>query len=239
DFWDDSQWSESFIVRIGNQPPDPPVIDGPKCGDPGETLTYTFVSDDFEGHDIYYYIDWGDGTFDDWFGPFNSGDAATASHSWDTEGDYVIKAKGKDELDSEGSWSESFLIRIGNQEAPDAPDIDGPRKGAVGELYGFIFSTTDPDGDKVIYEINWADGTGDQVGPISSGEEIIVNHAWETAGTYIIKARARDEFCGENSDWSEMEINIPRNRAYNFNIIDWLIERFPQLYYIIKNFIEA
>jgi len=238
DIWGDSKWSKCYEVKIGNQPPAPPTIIGPKCGDAGEELIYTFVSDDYEGHDIYYYVDWGDGTFDDWFGPFASGEETTASHTWDTDGEYDIKAMAKDAHDFESDWSILYTIRIGTQLPPEKPDMDGPRKGSVGIEYGFIFVTTDPEGDKVIYEIDWGDGKSDEEGPISSGEEVIVNHAWDLPATYIIKARARDEFCGSNSEWSEMEIKIPRNRALNFDLINWLFERFPCAFQVIKNLLD-
>jgi hypothetical protein len=227
DFWYESKWSDCYDVKIGNQPPAQPTITGPKCGEAGEEMTYNFVSDDHENHDIYYYIDWGDGSFDDWFGPYSSGETASASHSWDTDGMYEIKAKGKDILDSESSWSEAYAVRIGDNSPPEAPDIDGPKKGNAGEVYGFIFVTTDPDGDDIVYEIDWGDGTTDEEGPILSGEEVVLNHGWELPAVYTIKARARDEPCNTYSDWSEMEINIPRNRALYFNIIKWLNEKFP------------
>jgi len=235
DMWDHSSWSKCYTVYVGNQPPSPPNIDGPKCGEAGEELTYTFVSDDFEGHDIYYYVDWGDGTYKDWFGPFPANETATASHIWSSDGEYEILARAKDTHDSLSEWSDPYLIRIGAQSPPEDPHIDGPRKGVTGESYSFIFMTNDPDGDKVFFEINWGDGTTIEEGPVTSGEEIILNHAWDMPSTYKIKARARDEFCGAYSDWSEIEINIPRNRAINIDFIDWLFERFHLSFNFFKN----
>jgi hypothetical protein len=46
DSWDDGPWSEPYVVKIGNQPPEQPTIDGPKYGDKQEQLTYTFVAID-------------------------------------------------------------------------------------------------------------------------------------------------------------------------------------------------
>jgi len=234
DIWDDSSLSNCFELKIGNQPPDPPIIEGPRCGEPGEELTFTFVSEDFEGQAIYYYIDWDDGTINDWFGPFPSGEKVTASHSWDVEGDYEIKAIAKDSVGSESVWSIPYFIKIGYNSPPEAPSIDGPKKGYIGQGYGYIFVTIDPDGDKVIYEINWGDGKIVEKGPYISGEEVVVNHAWELPGIYIIKARGRDEFCGFNSEWSEYEVNIPRNRALNINLMEWFFKQLSNEFLIIK-----
>jgi hypothetical protein len=238
DIWYESSWSECYEVFIGNQQPEPPEIDGPKCGEKGEELTYTFVSNDFEEHDIYYYIEWGDGTFDDWFGPYPSGEEAIASHSWNSDGEYEITAIAKDSHDSLSEESEPYPVRIGNQSPPEAPEIDGPKKGGVGISYSFLFMTTDPDGDDVIYEIDWGDNSFDEEGPIKSGEEIIINHAWDMPSTYVIRARAKDVPCNTYSDWSEMEIKIPRNRAFSINLVDFLFERFPQALNLIKELLK-
>ena len=86
---------------------------------------------DSDGNDVYYYVDWGDGNHDDWFGPYPSGQEVTANHAWSLEGDYEIKAKAKDDRGNEGKWSVSYPIRIGD-ESPSKPDIDGPPSGTVG-----------------------------------------------------------------------------------------------------------
>jgi len=232
DMWGHSSWSDCYTVYIGNQPPGAPKIDGPKCGDAGEELTYTFVSDDFESNDLYYYIDWGDGSYEDWFGPFTANETVTASHTYSSDGEYEIVARAKDIHDSV-SQDSSYPVRIGNQSPPDAPFIDGPRKGITGESYGFIFMTTDPDGDDVIFEIDWDDGTTREEGPVTSGEEIILNHAWDFPSKYVIKARAKDIPCETYSDWSELQIEIPRNRALSISLLDFLSERFPCAFKII------
>ena len=81
---------------LSNDPPGAPTIDGPASGKAGTSYDYDFTATDPEGEDVYYYVDWGDGTFDDWFGPFASGTAGTASHTWEEQGDYTITAKAKD-----------------------------------------------------------------------------------------------------------------------------------------------
>ena len=65
---------------------------------------YTFVSIDPNGDDVYYYIDWDDGTFDEWIGPYPSGKEVKVNHTWDKWGFYTIKAKSKDIHGAESDW---------------------------------------------------------------------------------------------------------------------------------------
>ena len=94
-----------------NNPPSDPTIDGPTSGSAGESLSYTFFSTDSEEDDIFYYVDWGDGTFEDWFGPYSSGEILTKSHSWSDPGTYTIKIKARDGHGAESGWS-SFDVEI-------------------------------------------------------------------------------------------------------------------------------
>ncbi|MCK4429753.1 MAG: PKD domain-containing protein [Candidatus Aminicenantes bacterium] len=236
DIWDHSSWSVPYPVRIGNQAPDAPEITGPQFGDVGVEYEYAFVANDFEENDIYYYVDWGDGTHDDWFGPYPSGEEATATHAWDLGGDYHITAKAKDTHDVEGEWSVPYPVRIGNQ-APDAPAITGEINGEVDVEYEYTFNATDPEGDDVYYEIEWGDGTNiTDLGPYESGEEVVVNHTWSAKGTYTIKAKAKDIY-GAESDWSTLEVTMPKNKPFNFNfpLISWLLERFPNAFPILRH----
>jgi hypothetical protein len=228
DIWDDSRWSDPYQVRIGNQPPNQTlIINGPRFGDAGEELTYIIVAEDYEGNVVYYYVEWDDGTFDDWFGPYPSGAEAPATHVWEVDGDYKIRARAKDTLDSIGDWSEYYLIRIGD-EYPSIPDINGQRIGTTGITYDYGFVSTDLDGDNISYEITWGDGTGDNTSFHTSGEEVMVSHTWIEDGEYKIRARSQDEF-GANSDWKEISVTMPRNKAIASSLLLRFLERYPLL----------
>jgi hypothetical protein len=100
---------EPFISFIGfeevaNKPPYAPVIDGSIEGKPGKSYVYSVNSTDPEGHDVWYYIDWGDDTYDDWFGPHPSGIEFEVSHTFDNHGTFIIYAKSKDIYDLESDW---------------------------------------------------------------------------------------------------------------------------------------
>jgi hypothetical protein len=195
---------------------------------------FTFVTDDYEGNDVYFFIDWGDGTHDDWFGPFSSGEEATASHIWYAKDNYGITAKAKDTHDDEGDWSDPYWMRIGN-EAPYAPDIDGTTNGNIGEEYDYMFNATDPEGDDICYFIDWGDGETEWTNLSASGTQVIVGHTWTKEDIYIIKAKAKDVF-GDEGPEETLEVTMPKIKPYifNFPLLSLLFEQFPNLFLVLK-----
>ncbi len=99
-----------FTTEI-NAAPATPEINGPPKGLPGNEYSFTFVSTDSDDFDLYYYVDWGDGTFEDWNGPHNSGNIVRLTHTWDEKSTYSIKAKAKDIFDAESAFG-TFDIEI-------------------------------------------------------------------------------------------------------------------------------
>ncbi len=227
----DGYVDESVLGRIKNNPPDMPAITGPTSGIVGESYDYNFDTIDPDGDDVYYYIEWGDDSYDNWFGPFSSGEEATASHTWYSEGDFDITAKAKDTYDEEGDWSNPYWVRIGNH-APYAPNIDGPTNGNIGEKYEYTFNTIDPEGDDVYYWIEWFENDPEAKweGPYLSGEEVSFNHTWNEKGTFTITAKAKDEFSAEGPEGT-LEVTMPKDKPFifNFPLMSWLFERFPML----------
>ena len=106
----------------------------------------------------------------------------------------------------------SFLV---NNLPPDKPNIDGKIDGKTGELYEYIFSAIDPDGDDVSYFIKWGDGNITNWTTFQdTGTPYYKNHAWSTQGMFTIEAKAKD-IEGAESDWSTLEITMPKNKAFN------------------------
>ena len=90
-------------------PPDPnapeaPSIFGELDGQAGTSYEYTFSALDPNDDDVYYYIEWGDRSITDWFGPYSSGREVAFSHIWNNEGNYTIKIRAKDTDDLVGLW---------------------------------------------------------------------------------------------------------------------------------------
>jgi len=105
-------WSDPITVTIGdNSAPEKPTITGPTTGKVGVSLDFTFVSTDPEGHDIYYMVLWGDGSYMDYTGPYASGEEATFSHVWTSTGEFNIISKAKDQYEAK-SPQNNLKLRI-------------------------------------------------------------------------------------------------------------------------------
>ncbi|MBE3136124.1 MAG: hypothetical protein IMZ43_01835 [Thermoplasmata archaeon] len=100
-----SVWSEPLVMTItDNNPPNIPDITGPAEGKPGNQYLYNIVTTDLDGHNIYYFVDWGDNTTTGWLGPYVSGTMIHITHSWTEAGSYTVKAKAKDTMNAESGW---------------------------------------------------------------------------------------------------------------------------------------
>lgn len=226
DYWD-SSYSSKYVVKIGNQPPEPPTINGPKYGEPGVQYTYTFKASDEENEDVKYLIDWDDGTTDvtDYV---NSNTSVQLSHSWNMKKDYNITAKAYDTHGKPGDPS-VYHIRIGDQ-PPNMPRIYGANRCTKDIEYEYGFVSIDPENDNLRYDIDWGDGNIEtDIGPFPSGEIFPRSHSWDKTGTYLIKARVKDEF-DYYSYWSEHKISVPLNKAVKFNQLKSLFEQFRLIF---------
>ena len=122
---------------------------------------------------------------------------------------------------------------------PDKPvKPSGTVKGKIGVEYTFSTSTIDIYGDEIYYQWDWGDGEySDWIGPFESGEIVESTHTWDNKGIHKIKVKAKDDFDCE-SDWSEsLSVTMPKNKAFifNFPLINWLFERFPNAFPILRD----
>ncbi len=120
---------------------------------------------------------------------------------------------------------EGYPIR--NNTPPADPVINGPTTVKLNIPTDYTLSATDLESDVVYYWIQWCeDNITEWDGPYSSGEEVVFTNIWCHKGTFIIKAKAMD-FYGFESDITELEITVPRNKMINLNLLHMLFERFP------------
>ena len=127
------------------------------------------------------------------------------------------------------------IFAFSDNTPPNAPLIEGPQKGKADIALDYSFSSKDIDGDEIAeFIINWGDNVSDEIiaGPFSSGENVIINHTWVEKGTYLIKAKSKDLF-GDESNWSEFEVNIPRAKSVYTPLSKWFVELFS---FIIRLF---
>jgi hypothetical protein len=172
----------------------------------------------------YYNFSWGDGTHSGWKGPYEHNERVRAEHQWEEPGTYQVQARyrfqngGREEYET--GWSEPLIVTVtaddptNNQ--PDKPTILGPKSGSPNIEYDYTFEAVDLDGDDVYVYVEFCGGCQEAQwhGPYSSGEVFVLTHAWETKGTFTIKAKAKDVY-EEESDWTEFDVTMPRSRNIN------------------------
>ena len=101
---DDFESDITKSIVLTNQPPDAPIINGPNSGKPRRIYSYTFVSEDPNGDNVSYEINWGEGSVEPWDGPHGSNVVISRDHSWDEKGTFTIMARAKDSYGLIGEW---------------------------------------------------------------------------------------------------------------------------------------
>ena len=132
-------------------------------------------------------------------------------------------------------WLLKFLII--NQQ-PNAPIISGPTNGKVGEEYCWNISSVDPEGDDLMYIVDWGDGDTTETECYPSGMEVEVCHTYTVQGTFIIKVKAKDCPYGSESDWSEFTVTMPRDKALSNSLILRFLERYPLINRLLDIFVK-
>ena len=220
-------------------PPAKPILDGPDEGVYNQELTFTAVTTEPDGEQVFYLFDWGDGETSDWLGPYDSGVTIEAIHSWTGLGSFYVKVKAKDINSANSEWSDEHRIDITDNTKPEAPVIDGPNTGKVGIKYLYTVSADDVDEHDVCFLIDWGDGeTTDWSDYYPCGEEAVFTHTFAKTGTLTIQVRAMDTI-GYKSDWTTLEVTMPRSRSIQNPLILHLLDKisniFPILDMILSN----
>jgi hypothetical protein len=154
----------------------------------------------------------------------------------DTAGDN--RTKSAELVNNSGVWEFQgaridYVVSESINNPPDPPDINGPSEASPGEEVTFTFHASDPDGDPVYYKIDWGDGTETGwLGPYPHCTTISVSHTYNSKGNYILRAKAKDGYDAE-SDWSTFEITIPRNKAINRPILNFL-QSHPSMFPLLQ-----
>jgi YVTN family beta-propeller protein len=206
----DYRWAiaeTTFDTTSTNRPPGIPAApNGPTQGEVGVSYDFTASTTDPDTDQVQYQFDWGDGTQSDWSSLVPSGTPVQMTYAWSTASTYNVKARAKDEHGSTSAWSAEHQIVIsggGGNNPPNTPSTpSGPDSGQAGVTYQFADSATDPDDDSVALRFSWGDGdTSEWSSFVSSGTLVTMQYAWASAGTFDVKAQAKDEH-GSASAWS-------------------------------------
>jgi len=154
---------------------------------------------DRDGVIVFYEWDFDDG---------NNGQEVVVVHAYNESGTYDVTLTITDDDGYQGDYTVS--IEAEKNHPPTAPLIDGPIEAKAGKSHVYNFTSEDPECDF-----------------LPSGETYRTPHGW-TKGTYTIRCKAKDIY-GAESDWSELEVTMPKNQQVsNMWFLRWL-ERFPIL----------
>ncbi len=109
-----------------------------------------------------------------------------------------------------------FVSGCSKNSSPSTPEIICPSQAKVGDTVEVRVISTDPDGDDILYSVDFGDGDmsqWDKGG--SSGSEVVFSHVYDSAGTFLIKAQAMDTL-NNISNWSEgKSIVIQSDSSYH------------------------
>jgi hypothetical protein len=104
-------------------------------------------------------------------------------------------------------------INTTTSDPPSTPVINGPTVGRINKEYEYTAISNDPEGAQIYYMFDWGDGTKSEwVGPVDSGTQVTMTHAWTEIGNYSVKAKAKDVE-NSRSRWTEpyyIIIDVPK-----------------------------
>ena len=237
-------WVNTDVKDVIIYDNDPPIIinNSPTVADAGYPFTFNVTvtdNDELSGVYVEYWYDEG----------VHFNESMTDVHNGIWEYTIVIDLTSNalhyiiSAVDLSDNWADTNIINvpIGPNDPPGIPKISGPPSGTAGKEYEYTFVSTDPDGDDISeYIIEWGDGQVDTItGPFESDIPQTKAHIWASEGTYTIKAKAKDTF-GYESDWGELVIKMPRNRAINifYNILYQFLQNHPNMFPILQLFLK-
>jgi PKD repeat protein len=226
-YWSDYTWTDGYLkyAKKRNYPPISNFMYTPESPDAYEPIIFTDTSGDRNRDIMNWTWDFDDGTISYLQNP---------THQYSYEGMYHVILTVKDYHGQTASYTDQVSIGEGDNYPPDTPNIDGQTSGGVGEVYEYIVNTTDPNGDDVIYLIDWGEDSGvEEFGPYPHAVEIKFSHTWNEEGSYTIRAMAKDIY-GAESDWAELEVSIPKIRIFSlYMLLQRLHENYPDLFALL------
>jgi outer membrane protein assembly factor BamB len=140
-----------------------------------------------------------------------------------------------------GSSGWGYLHAFGpveSNEPPGTPTISGETNGWAGRDYWYGFRAVDPDRNPIKFNIEWGDGTSTGwTSERASGEKCYYEHAWSEQDEYTIRCKAKDVM-GEESNWAELTVSMPRSREVQQMSFLCLLEQFPMLREVLLRLIN-
>lgn len=166
-----------------------PVINAPAQARVGEAVI-------FDGSDSISAGPIDEGAFVWDFGDGAAATGPTVSHIYGTPGNYQVSLTITDQ--NERSNTASAAIHIEPRPEPPQPQIRGPERGIVGQV--MTFDASDSQVNSPIVKLEWELGDG------STANELIITHAYDEPGNYVISLRLTDENGLEGTALKQVQI---------------------------------
>uniref|UniRef100_A0A7V3ZV15 Fibronectin type-III domain-containing protein n=1 Tax=candidate division WOR-3 bacterium TaxID=2052148 RepID=A0A7V3ZV15_UNCW3 len=186
-----------FSIGCKNKPPNKiKEIIAPQNAYRYAAVEIQLSTTDPEKNDIFYVVDWGDGTIDTTEESFASGETAIVAHRYINVGTYQIKATAKDDKGNlQKEWSAPKSIEILPNEKPTTPVISCEYSSAAkNALLYFEATATDPDGDSISFQFIWEKGRKSNWSQfVPSGGKILDTYRFKEPKTYDVKVVAKDK----------------------------------------------
>lgn len=201
----------SYPDSENNAPQTPSPPKGPVQGSALNSLSYTASTDDPDGDPVKFTFNWGDGATSE-TGLISSGEG-TASHTWSSAGTYQVTAKATDSKGASSEWSDALTVTIAaTNQLPSKPaKPQGTASGISQKSYSYTASSIDPDGDDVQITFDWGDESTSVTAFAKSAAKISASHAWQKAGTYYVRAKAKDSKGGQSAWSTSRAVKITAN----------------------------
>ena len=164
------------------------------------TLTVTFDDEGADPGDEYIYLwDFGDGNT--CRSDIDEDCGASATHTYDEDGDYTVSVTVIDSGELEGGGS--LVVTIENV----APTVDAGPDATINEggTFASSGSFTDPGADSWTASVDYGDGAGPQALTLNGDKTFALSHVYADAGSYTVTVTVIDDD-GSGSDSAEITV---------------------------------
>jgi len=119
---------------------------------------------------------------------------------------------------------------------PEITSVEGNETGKTNVTSYYAVTASDPEGDRIRYQINWGDGNEETTDYYDSGSTATISHVWKNEGTYEMSILPMDEH-GAEGDIYYMTVtmagenkvdqrHVEQEYAYLINDTRWLAQSF-------------